>query len=179
MPKRDTPRPARARASSAHPRRRWLILLGIEILVLLALAAVLVLRGGDQAPPADAPSGGGGPADTDEAVRTVEITALGTMTFNPAAIDVAAGQTVTFEVTNTTQDAGLFVLGDAEAQRTFAEALTHLPEGPPHDLPYLIRLAPSETKQLTWRFGDPGMQQYAWYQPGNSNAAMFGQVTIG
>jgi uncharacterized cupredoxin-like copper-binding protein len=131
------------------------------------------------------PSGGqqnvgavGGPADADEADRTVEVTTLDTMAFEPSAIDVSVGETVTFVVTNVGNAVHEFTIGDAAMQREHAEAMAHIPAGMAHDLPNSITLQPGETKQLTWRFGDAPTFEYACHQPDHYEAGMRGAISV-
>jgi plastocyanin len=66
------------------------------------------------------PGGVGGPADADQAARTVKVTTLDTMSFEPSRFTVSAGETVTFVVTNTGQAVDELTLGgrrDAAATR--------------------------------------------------------------
>ncbi len=82
-------------------------------------------------------------------------------------------------MTNTGETAHDFILGDDAMQRDYAEAMTHMPDGLPHDLPNAISLEPGETKELTWRFGDPGVLEYACHEPGHYEAGMRGQIRVG
>nr|MBA2488983.1 hypothetical protein [Chloroflexota bacterium] len=106
---------------------------------------------GDSAPSSIRPedTGGGGPADASEGARTVEVCALDTMTFEPAWIEVTAGETVTFVVTNNGQAVHEFTLGDAAMQQEYATQMEHLPDGVAHDQPNSITLQPGETGLLT------------------------------
>lgn len=175
-------------ARSRHgDERRWWMGLAIVVLILVLLAvALIVVRGGRHAPPAQSqpsPSsvdaGTDGPTEASAAARTVEITALDAMTFEPATIEVAAGEVVTFKVTNVGETVHEFILGDAAMQQQYAEAMTHMPDGLPHDLPNGITLQPGETKELTWRFGDAGVLEYACHEPGHYEAGMRGQIRVG
>ncbi len=179
----------RVRSRDSDARRSWMVLGIAGIILLLLVVAFIVLRVSRHTPPAQSqPSassvavgapGVGGPAEADASVRTVEITALDAMTFEPATIEVAAGEAVTFKVTNTGETAHDFILGDDAMQRGYAEAMTHMPDGLPHDLPNAISLEPGETKELTWRFGDPGVLEYACHEPGHYEAGMRGQIRVG
>jgi hypothetical protein len=109
--------------STPHRTPRWVKVFGIIALVLVLLVVVKLLIGGgrhgprrhlgargDTAPSSGQqnPGGVGGPADAEEAARSVEVTSLDTMTFEPRTIKASAGETVTFVVTSTGQgrDAG-------------------------------------------------------------------------
>jgi uncharacterized cupredoxin-like copper-binding protein len=186
-----------ASADSQTPPKtpRWVLAFGVIALILIVVVAVQLLLGiqhgpGIHAPSADAgmptptASGGatdvdvGGPADADEAARTVEVTTLDAMTYEPATIDVSAGEVVRFVVTNGGQTIHEFTVGDAAMQQEHADGMADLPDGFPHDLPNSIRLQPGETKELTWRFGDAGTLEYACHEPGHYEAGMRGQLTV-
>jgi uncharacterized cupredoxin-like copper-binding protein len=185
------------RAHGSAPRTpRWVQAFGIVALILIVLFAVQLILGGRHGPGMHAPSsdaagpaapsstaegdaGEGGPADPDDADRIVEVATLDSMAFEPSRIDVSAGETVTFIVSNTGQATHEFTLGDAAMQQEHADAMAHMPDGMAHDLPNSITLQAGETKQLTWRFADNGAFEYACHEPGHYQAGMRGQVTVG
>jgi uncharacterized cupredoxin-like copper-binding protein len=176
---------------------RWVKVFGIIVIGLVLLAGVVLVvttalglhtpggpgghgLGGDMPPASgDENTGGvGAPAAADEAARTVEVIALDTMTFEPSRINVAAGETVAFRVTNTGQAVHEFTLGDAAMQQAHADEMAQMGDGMAHDQANSITVQPGETKQLTWRFGEAGTLEYACHQPGHYQAGMRGQVTI-
>jgi uncharacterized cupredoxin-like copper-binding protein len=174
---------------------RWVKVFGIIAIVLVVLVILMLtgVFGEGHGPgrhlggaPGDTPAssgrkstgGAGGPAVANEAARTVEVTTLDTMAFKPTRINVSAGETVTFVVTNTGQAIHEFTLGDAAMQQQHAEAMAHIPDGMGHDTTNSITLQPGETKRLTWRFGDTGMLEYGCHQRGHYQAGMRGQITI-
>lgn len=124
------------------------------------------------------PGSVGSPASAVDAVRTVRVTTLDTLTFEPNMINVSAGETVTFVVTNIGQILHEFTLGDASMQKEHADMMAHMPAGMAHDLPNSIRLQPGESKQLTWRFGGTGTIEYACHEPGHYQAGMRGLITV-
>ncbi|MBA2756251.1 MAG: cupredoxin domain-containing protein [Chloroflexi bacterium] len=168
----------------------WVKVLGIAALVLALLVAVLMLvSGGQHGPGMHAPSGGAGgqtppssgpanagrvgePASATDAARTVAVTTLDTMVFEPGTIEVAAGEVVTFVVTSNGQAAHEFTLGDAAMHQERAAAMAH-------DLPNSITLQPGETKELTWRFGDAATLEYGCHEAGHYEAGMRGRITVG
>jgi uncharacterized cupredoxin-like copper-binding protein len=176
---------------------RWVKALGLAALIaVLLVVVVMLLSGGQHGPGLHAPSINagagtlaasgaatardvGGPAAAGEAARTVEVSALDAMAFEPTTIALSAGETVKFVVTNMGETAHEFTLGDAAMQHEHAEAMAQMPGGMPHDLPNSIRLQPGETKELTWRFGDAGVLEYACHEPGHYDAGMLGQITVG
>lgn len=134
---------------------------------------------GDSSPSSDQNPGGiGGPADADEAVRSIEVIALDSKAFEPARISVSEGETITFVLTNKGQEVHEFTLGDETMQEEHAEAMAHIPAGMAHDTPNSVTLQPGETKKLTWRFGKAGTLEYGCHVPGHYQAGMRGQITI-
>jgi uncharacterized cupredoxin-like copper-binding protein len=173
---------------------RWVKVFGIIVIILALLVGIIIIIGigGPHGPGRHMPSGGfaapssgqentggiGGPAAADEATRTVEVTALDTMTFEPSKINVSTGETLTFVVTNSGQAVHEFTLGDAAMQQQHADEMAQMADTMVHNEPNSIRLQPGETKQLTWRFGDSGTLEYACHEPGHYQAGMRGQITI-
>jgi uncharacterized cupredoxin-like copper-binding protein len=168
-----------------------MIIGGLVLLVaILALTGVLPGGPGAHGPgrhlgvganttPATQNRGGvGGPADAAEATRTVRVSALDTMAFQPAGITVSKGEAVTFEVTNAGQAVHEFTLGDSAMQQEHAQAMAHIPEGITHAFPNSITLKPGETKRLTWRFGDAATLEFACHEPGHYQAGMRGEITV-
>ena len=174
---------------------RWVKVLALALVAGLGVAvAVMVLSGGQHGPgmhsaegagtsptatAGAAATGVGGPADAAEASRTIEVTALDSMTFEPAAISVGSAEVVTFVVTNAGEVAHEFTLGDAAMQEEHAAAMAHIPEGMAHAFPNSVALQPGETKRLTWRFLQPGTLEYACHEPGHYDAGMRGTMTVG
>lgn len=174
---------------------RWVKGLGLAIVSgVLLVVAVMLSSGGRHGPgmhtgtgtatdepsrpTASAAAGVGGPADADRATRAIELSTKDSMAFDPSSIEVAAGETVTFVVTNTGKSVHEFTLGDAAMQREHAEVMAHMPSGMAHDLPNSVSLQPGETKQLTWQFGQVGTLEYACHEPGYYAAGMRGQITV-
>lgn len=185
------------RGESTPPRTpRWVVALGLIAVALVVIFVVAQILFGVQHGPglhgSASETGGasptaadgqtidrvGAPAEADQADRTIELTALDTMMFEPATVEVSAGDNITFVVTNRGQTAHEFTLGDAAMQQEHADAREHMPGGMPHDLPNSIRLEPGETKELTWRFGHSGTLEYACHEPGHYEAGMLGAITV-
>lgn len=193
----DTPPPSDSREDtgtgpglgSPPGMPRWVKVFGIIALILVVLV-ILMLTGvfgqahgpgrhlGGARGDTQGASGVGGPADAVEAGRTVELTALDTMAFEPNRINVSAREVVTFVVTNAGQVVHEFTLGDATMQQEHAEVMTHIPSGMGHDMRNSITLQPGGTKRITWRFGDSGTLEYACHQQGHYQAGMRGQIMI-
>lgn len=160
---------------------RWVKVFLIVGLVVVLLFAILLLTGSGHGPGRHRTEGGGdagGPADAAQADRTVDVITLDLMTFDPSKIDVSAGETVTFLVTNADNAAHDFTLGDAAMLQEHAAAMAHMPAGMAHRSSNSITLQSGETKELTWRFGDGAILEYACHQPDHYQAGMRGEIRI-
>ena len=184
-------------ARGSAPRTpRWVQAFGIVALILIVLFAVQLILGGRHGPGMHAPSSdagspaapssiaesiadAGGPADPDEADRTVEVATLDSMAFEPSRIDVSAGETVTFIVQT---PAWPSTNSRAETRRCSRNTPTPWPicrMGWSTTYPTASPCRPGETKQLTWQFSNSGTVEYACHEPGHYQAGMRGQVTVG
>lgn len=119
----------------------------------------------------------GGPADASEADRTIDVTALDTMAFDPAELEVDAGETITFVVTNVGEAVHEFTLGDPAMQEQHAEEMAGASEMH-HNQPNSIVVDPGETGELTWHFREAGTVEYACHQPGHYPAGMHGEIDV-
>lgn len=121
----------------------------------------------------------GSPGDADSATQTVEITAADPNSFEPETVEVEAGETVTFVVTNDGEQPHEFVLGDAGYQESHAaemmEGEMHHDEGDGN----AVSLDPGETAELTWTFPSDGEVLYGCHVAGHYEAGMVGTVTVG
>lgn len=120
----------------------------------------------------------GEPAEASEADRVVEISMLDELRFDPDAVEVTVGETVTFQVTNDGQIVHDFTLGDEHMQE---EHDAEMAEGMPnmgHDEPNVLTLEAGESGELTWHFTAPASILYGCHVPGHYDAGMVGTLTI-
>ncbi|HEX6257545.1 MAG TPA: plastocyanin/azurin family copper-binding protein [Euzebyales bacterium] len=125
----------------------------------------------------------GEPADPADADRTVDVEAQeeGGFSFEPDTIEVAEGETVTFNVTNVGEAVHEFVIGDEHTQEEHEaemEAMRSEGEMVMHDEPNAFALQPGETKTLTWTFSSAGELIYGCHQPGHYDAGMRGTLVV-
>lgn len=123
----------------------------------------------------------GEPADASAAERTIEVTVDDELTFDPAEFEVAAGEVVTFRVTNIGAAEHEFVLGDEQAQQQMAEDMAggddHAHSG---DMSNAVTIHGGETAELTWRFPDESTTVLiGCHVPGHYQAGMRGSVAVG
>jgi uncharacterized cupredoxin-like copper-binding protein len=120
----------------------------------------------------------GEPAEASDADRVVEISMLDELRFDPDAVEVAVGETVTFRVTNDGRIVHDFTLCDEHMQE---EHDAEMAEGMPdmgHDEPNVLTLEAGQSGELTWRFTAPASILYGCPVPGHYDAGMVGTVAI-
>ena len=106
-------------------------------------------------------------AGTVDHPRVVRVIAGPGYTFNPSAIEVAKGETVTFEVTSMGHLVHEFMVGPADAVATDAEGT-----------PEAADIGMMETKSVTYTFDGSGPYAFACHEPGHYEAGMRGIITV-
>lgn len=121
----------------------------------------------------------GEPADEADADRTVEVEMFDDFRYEPPSIDVAVGETVAFQVTNSGQIVHEFVLGDESVQEEHEEEMEEM-EGDMamEDDPNGVSVEAGDTETLTFRFTEPVELQYACHEPGHYDAGMHAPLTV-
>lgn len=124
----------------------------------------------------------GEPADASSADKTVDIEASDSLSFDPAEVEVTAGETITFRVANPGALPHEFVIGDQATQDEHeAEMMAMMEDGGEmtmEDEANAINLDPGETKEVTWRFTESGTVLFGCHQPGHYAGGMKGTITI-
>lgn len=121
----------------------------------------------------------GEPADAADADRTVEITASDAFAYDPAVVEVTAGETITFRVENTGKIVHEFVLGDEDLQHEHEAEMGEMSPGMAmHDEANAISLEAGETKEITWTFTTAGDVLYGCHEPGHYDAGMVGVIHV-
>jgi uncharacterized cupredoxin-like copper-binding protein len=123
----------------------------------------------------------GAPADASEADRTIEVAVDNDLAFKPDEYEVAAGEVVTFRITNTGDIEHEFVLGDEQAQQQMAEEMAEA-DGHAHsaEMSNAVTIRPGEEAELIWRFPDEATTVLVGcHVPGHWEAGMRGSVTVG
>ena len=106
---------------------------------------------------------------------------LDSLAFDPASVEVDQGETVTFRVSNTGKLLHDFTLGDKATQEAHAAEMADM--GPMGEMggegdPNAMAVEPGETKELTWRFTEPGGLLIGCQIPGHFEAGMVSDVTV-
>jgi len=94
--------------------------------------------------------------------------------FEPAAISVEAGSTVTFRIRNDDPIAHEFILGTSAEQAAHEEGTEETHDGAPG----AASLEPDETAVVTYTFARAGDLEYACHLPGHYAYGMRGTVTV-
>lgn len=169
--------------------RSWLpivALVSVSLLVAACSAATGSARPTISATGTEAPDAGGGhgeqfsfgmPADPADADRVVEVQMIDPFEFDPAQIQVAAGETITFIVTNTGSLDHEFVIGDEETQDEHEVIMEGDGMGG-EDEPNELALAGGESGELTWSFAVAGSLLFGCHVPGHYDAGMVGTLEV-
>lgn len=122
----------------------------------------------------------GSPGVAAEVDRTVEIT-MGDLSFTPASLDVRAGETIRFVITNKSAIDHDFTLGDTKTQIAHrAEMLEAMKNGEMHhgDDPNAVVVKAGQRRELIWTFSRAGRLEYDCNVPGHYEAGMKGVITV-
>lgn len=109
--------------------------------------------------------------------RTVRINTLD-IRFNKKSLQVHAGETVRFIVSNTGKLKHEFVIGNAKEQAAHALEMQQMGDMDMPDEPNAIMLKPGQTKTLIWTFGSEQELEYACHTPGHYAAGMIGKISV-
>ena len=119
----------------------------------------------------------GSPADAADADPIIEIQTTDALRFEPADVTVAAGETVTFRLSNNGSVVHDFTLGDQAAQDEHEAEMSEM-DGMAHNEPNVATIPPGETVELTWTFDGESQVLVGCHQPGHYAAGMTGQITV-
>ncbi len=144
---------------------------------LSALVALAVLAlgacGGDGSGIA---GGGGGNAQADRVVE-IRMTARG---FQPASVDVRAGETITFRLVNEDDTLHEFTLGDERKQAEREKMMSDMGSMPMEmdDEADSVTVQGGATEELTWTFRQAGTVLYGCHQPRHYAAGEKGTINV-
>lgn len=113
----------------------------------------------------------------DKVDRTIEVSMLDKMRFEPALMKVKTGETIRFVVRNDGKVLHEFVIGTQDANDTHAALMVKFP-GMEHDAPYMAHVEPGKTGEIVWTFNEPGEFKFACLIAGHYQAGMVGAVTV-
>lgn len=147
--------------------RRWTL---VPLAAVLALAAAAC--GSDDPGSEAAPGAPGGPEPRTVTVEMVDLA------FAPERIEVAEGETVRFEFTNSGQLPHDAFIGDAAAQEAHGGEMDdgHGAHGDDDD--DAVTVDPGATAALVHTFDEPGELLIGCHQPGHYEGGMVATVTV-
>jgi len=119
--------------------------------------------------------------DKAKASRVLEVHQLDTHRFEPASLQVKAGETVTLRITNTGSQIHEFFLGDKKAQTAHNKEMQAMGSNPMKmtDTANAVTIDPGASKELTWTFPKSGTVDFGCHEPGHYLDGMFGSVKVG
>lgn len=146
--------------------RRW---------VVLAVVTLLLAACGDD----DSDAGGGEGEGGRRADRVVEVR-MTAGRFQPDAVTVKAGETITFRLVNQDSTIHEFTLGDDKRQSDREREMSAMGGMPMEmdDLADSVTVRGGATDELTWTFDRAGTVLYGCHQPGHYAGAEKGTVTV-
>lgn len=119
----------------------------------------------------------GAPGTIDDP-RTIDITALDELAYDPASVEVEAGETVRFVVTNDGEVEHEFVVGDMEMQEMAEDQAMEGMHGHTEAMAS-VALDPGETAETTLTFDEPGELFFACHVAGHYEGGMVGTISVG
>jgi uncharacterized cupredoxin-like copper-binding protein len=122
----------------------------------------------------------GEPGNPTKPSRTVDITmseANGTMSYEPAEIDVKKGEQIKFIVKNVGTLKHEFFLDSFDHNARHKLEMQKNPEME-HDDPNAQSIEPGQQKEILWKFSKLGSFEFACLIPGHYEAGMHGKVVV-
>jgi len=111
----------------------------------------------------------GEPGDAADVDRVIEIDMTDELRFDPSEIDVAAGETVEFRLTNTAPSPHEFVIGPSHEH---SDDMHHGEDNATGEI------EPGGSASVIWSFPESGTATFACYIDGHDQAGMTGTVTV-
>lgn len=118
----------------------------------------------------------GEPGDPRKPARTIEI-AMSEMTYEPSKIEVKRGEQIRFVVRNVGREDHEFLLATTKENLKHAEVMKKHPHME-HDEANGVRLAPSKSAEIVWKFTKAGTFEFSCLIPDHRDYGMVGRVTV-
>jgi len=99
------------------------------------------------------------------------------MDYAPAKIEVKRGEQIRFVLRNVGKEDHEFLLATTKENLAHAEVMKKHPHME-HDDPNGVRLAPSKTAEILWKFTKAGTFEFSCLIPGHRDYGMVGKVTV-
>lgn len=155
-------------------------IVAIFALTMLAAAAVVRVATAPALAHGERQFSAGEPGDPTQPSRTVRVSMRDEgkrMFYEPARITVHKGEQIRFVFFNDGIEKHEFVLATVRENRKHADDMKKNPHMA-HKDPNAITLAPFNSGELVWKFGEAGTFEYACLIPGHLEAGMHGTVVV-
>ena len=119
----------------------------------------------------------GKPGNPAKVSRTVVVDMTDAMRFTPDKIDVKAGETIRFKVTNSGKIRHEMVLGTTADLNSHYQMMLKDP-GMRHEEPNSVSLEAGKAGDIVWTFDKAGSVAFACLEPGHYPAGMKGAVSV-
>jgi uncharacterized cupredoxin-like copper-binding protein len=101
----------------------------------------------------------------------------GTMSYEPASLQIKRGEQIKFVITNDGELPHEFVLASTADNHKHAELMKKYPDME-HDDPNGKTVEPKKTAEIVWRFSKRGEFEFACLIPGHREAGMTGKIIV-
>lgn len=118
----------------------------------------------------------GEPGNPKRPARTIEIV-MNEMDYTPSRIEVKRGEQIRFVLRNVGKEDHEFLLATPKENLAHAEVMKKHPHME-HDDPNGVRLAPSKTAEILWKFTKAGTFEFSCLIPDHRDYGMVGHVTV-
>jgi uncharacterized cupredoxin-like copper-binding protein len=118
----------------------------------------------------------GQPGNPGEVSRTVRLEARD-IGFNTRQIQMRAGETVKFVVTNKGQLVHEFAIASPQEHEEHRAMMQQMPDMV-HEEPNVVSLQPGETRELVWKFGKDADIEFSCNLPGHREQGMKGAFRL-
>lgn len=158
----------------------------LSILILGAFPVLALAAAGDHHMPThgmhdhDTPHAAsfyGQPGKLDQVSRSIEVNMDDNMRFTPSEINVKAGETVRFVITNSGQLPHEMVIGSIEELKAHAAEMLAMPDMQ-HSDPNMLTVEAGQSGELIWQFTESTMVDFACLIPGHTEAGMVGKIHV-
>jgi uncharacterized cupredoxin-like copper-binding protein len=126
--------------------------------------------------PAHGATGTGQPGNASDVSRVVRIEARDTA-FNVKQIQVKAGETIKFVVTNKGKVRHEFAIASSKEHEEHRKMMQQMPDMQ-HDEPNVATIEPGETKEIIWKFGKDTDVEFSCNIPGHAEQGMKGAFRV-
>ena len=118
----------------------------------------------------------GGPGKAADVKRVVQVEARDTA-FNVKQVQVRAGETIKFIVTNKGELAHEFAIASPKEHEEHRAMMKQMPDMV-HEEPNVVTVKPGEKKEIIWKFGKDTDLEFACNVPGHSEQGMKGAFRV-